>query len=314
MAKKRFSIGEALSEPFRLATRRPFTIFIWGLLSLAPALLVLPMIGDIWSGDWLARMEEGESAFDPTFMQDFWKWQVLSNLSNLLQMVVSVVVTAAVFRVVLRPGDAARRPFALGLGMDELRVAVVAMAVCIGLITFIFMLGLIGGGVVASIWSMGVAARAWSIGGVIALVLLALLIGFGRVSLIAPASLAERDFAFESGWRMARGQVVRIILLSLAIWITSVLVALAAYAVIGLLGWALWMGLGLGWPDGVDAARDMIMTDQRLWAAAGVIAIPLLWLAGLLTAITAAPYASAVKQLTPVAAADGLESPHASDS
>lgn len=312
MAKKRFSIGEALSEPFRLATRRPFTVFIWGLLSFAPVLLVLPMMGDIWFGDWAAM--EDASLFDPATMQDFWRLQAFGQLSNLLQMVIWVVVTAAAFRVVLRPGDAARRPFALGLGMDELRVAVVCLAVFVGLITILVSVGLIGGGVVASVWSMGAAARAWSIGGAIALFLLVTLIGIGRASLMAPASVAEEDFAFESGWRMARGQVVRIILLSLAIWITTLLVALAAYAVIGLLGWGLWMGLGLGRPDGIDAVREMIMTDRRLWVVGAVLAVPLLWLYGLLTAITAAPYASAVRQLTPERAADGLDSSHASDS
>lgn len=315
MANRRFSIGEALGEPFRLAGRRPFTIFVWGLLSLAPLLAVLPMMGEMWSPDFWTDMARDEgSLFDPATMQTFWKWQIVSQLSNLLQILVWVVVTAAVFRAVLRPGDAARRPFALGLGMDELRIAVVCLAVGVGLFAVVAATGLIGAGVVASVWSMGEAVRGWAIGGLVVLVLFVLVVGFGRVSLMAPASVAERDFAFESGWRLARGQVVRVILLTLAVWILTMVIAVAAYAVVALIGWGVWMGLGLGWPDSVEDARAMVMSDWRLWLVAVVTVVPLLWLYGLLNALTAAPYASAVKQLTPAPAADAPVSGDATES
>lgn len=315
MAKRRFSIGEALGEPFRLAARRPFTVFVWGLLSLAPLLAMLPMISEMWSPDfWTAMAQEQEAPFDPATMETFWKWQIVSQFSNLLQILVWVVVTAAVFRVVLRPGDAARRPFALGLGMDELRIAVVCLAVWVGLFAAVLAAALIGAGVVASVWSMGEVARGWAIGGLIVLTLFVLLVGFGRASLMAPASVAERDFAFESGWRLAKGQVIRVIVLTLAVWILTMVIAVAAYAAVALIGWGLWMGLGLGLPDSIEDFRAMVMTDWRLWLVTAVTAAPLLWLYGLLNALTAVPYASAVKQLTPAPDADAPVSGDATES
>jgi len=41
----RFSIGEAVGEPFRLAFNRPVTTMAWGLITMVPSFIVFAAMG-----------------------------------------------------------------------------------------------------------------------------------------------------------------------------------------------------------------------------------------------------------------------------
>ena len=121
----RFSIGTAFGDAFRLVGRRPVSVLVWGLLILLPSagavLVTLPMIAEA-----IASSEAGR---DPDFTGMI-QLQGVSGLLHIVQLLVMAVVYTAVMRAIIRPRETA--VFSLRLGMDELRVAVVGVAVFIG--------------------------------------------------------------------------------------------------------------------------------------------------------------------------------------
>lgn len=295
MARTRFSIGEALGAPFRLAAQRPVTVFVWGLLNTAPFLIVLPMMGDLSSMAWTGAA--AETGFDPDMMATFWKWQALSSLANLAQLLLWAVITASVIRTVIAPGAARRRPFALGLGMDELRVAVIKLLVVIGVMAVMLVTMMIAGALLAAVWSQGIGARALVIGLGVAACMLTTLVAYARLSLIAPASVALGDFAFEQGWTLARGQTGRLVLMVILLWIIGVVIMLAAYLAAGLIAWGAWVGLGLTAPETPEAVWPLVKSQPVLWGVGGVLILLMTWVIGFAMALMGAPYASAAKQL-----------------
>ncbi|HEY1072318.1 hypothetical protein [Brevundimonas sp.] len=289
-----FSIGEALASGFRLTRRRPLRVWAWGVVSAAPSLLfgalMLRMFGAV-SMEAMAS-EEPSAAFVGQMMQ----FQAWSGLANILQALIWVVVTAAIFRTVLFPERAAR--FAgLKLGMDEVRVAVVALAMIVGFYAAAIVIALVAFAVGAGLWFVSEAAA-------VALGLLtALAAGLAvwgvllRACLIMPASVALGDFAFVPGWKLSKGQVLRLLGLSLAIVAVVLAIEAALLAVIaavlfllaGINVFSLAAMLEQGAPPEVDWG---VLIP---WALAAFV--PLSWLQGFLTTVMAAPYAQACRSL-----------------
>ena len=153
---KRFSIGTSIGDGFGLVTGRPLSVFVWGLLLLAPVIgcfaLVLPMMGQV-----LASMPAAEAAStaDEAFTEQMFaatmQFQLASMLINVCQLVLAAIVYTAVFRAVLRPAE--RGFFSLRLGMDELRVAVVGLAIGVVLYIAMIVLVLIGALAFSGVWA-----------------------------------------------------------------------------------------------------------------------------------------------------------------
>ena len=107
---KRFSIGTSIGEGFRLVGSRPLTVFVWGLLMLAPTFgamaLILPAMGEMFASmpdaDSAAAMDE---AFSEAMFGQMMQFQLASMLSNVVQLVVMAVIYTAIFRAVLRPRE-----------------------------------------------------------------------------------------------------------------------------------------------------------------------------------------------------------------
>ena len=126
-----FSATDAAFEGFRVVRRRPVVALAWGLTYL---LLYLVMFG-LGADKWAALMAAGEAleqSANPS-MADF---QALGPvyasafaLAAPAGLVIGAVLSAAVARAVLRPEET--RWGYLRLGMDELRVLVVTLAVAV---------------------------------------------------------------------------------------------------------------------------------------------------------------------------------------
>ena len=135
-----FSIGEALASGFRLTRRMPLRVWAWGMVQAAPSLLfgalMLRLFGAMSLEDVAA--DEPSAAFIGQMVQ----FQAMSGLANILQALLWVMVTAAIFRTVLFPERQA--PFAgLRVGMDEVRVAVVGLAMIVGFYAAAIVIGLL---------------------------------------------------------------------------------------------------------------------------------------------------------------------------
>lgn len=304
---KTFSIMDAVAEPFRLVGRRPLATIVWGLVMLAPGLMVvgalIPVLADMaasgaFSPEALAAAEADEAPFgdDVAAMIQFQLW---SNLGNLLGMLTLVVVTAAILRAVYA-GRKSDRAFFLRVGMGELQVAVVGLAVGIGFCVIAVLACLLAVGVGFAAWQLGDPWR-WLACVVLGLaVFLGLMLLWGRLSLLAPASVRYSAFAFEEGWKLGRGQTWRL----LGLWIVLMLVGIAVG--IGLMVLLLIVGLAVGGgmqamdPEALEAwFRGLPQQPPALLAGAAVLlVIPMAWLQGFSQVLFTAPFGRAVQALS----------------
>jgi hypothetical protein len=308
----RFSIGEAVGEPFRLAFKRPLMTMAWGLITIVPSFIVFaamgPMFAEMIESGGLAAAggQPGANDFD-TFNQ-FMMFQAWSGLSNILSLLALLVVTTAIIRAVLR---APRRDGAafLRLSKDEFHVAVIGVAIVVG----VCMIAALG---IAAIAAFGIAGAttgaAWAMWTAVLIgfgLFVALVVLWGRLALIAPTAVITGELAFEAGWRAGRRQTGRLFLLMLALIGVSILIGMGMMVLFILA--AIIFGGGLeAWAD--EAAVEAWMLAQLenplpLIAVSLVALIPLSWIQGFSAALWTAPYAVAARGLAPLPDADGAD-------
>ena len=296
-----FSIGQALAAPFHLVRRQPLAVLVWGLLILLPSIasiaLSFAMMGDIA----VMNPDADPDVILPRMMQ----FQAGSMLLSLLQIAASLVIATAVIRATLNIG---RREafFFMRLSMDELRYVVVAIATFGGVYIAMIVLMLVGGTAGLALWAIGEPWN-WIAAFLIALVCIAaLMLALLRVSLIAPATILYRDFAFKQGWALAKGQVLKLLGLALLIALIGIVIwtAVVAVVVFGLTigGVVNWAGLGEAFENETWTPALVDWPAVLPWAVAGTL--PLAFLCGFWSVLGSAPFASATRQL-----ADGAPQP-----
>lgn len=299
----RFSIGAAIGDAFGLIRRRPLSVFVWGLVMVAPMLaalgLIFPALGEMVAGmpgpDAAAA---GTSAFPEGMVAQMLQFQMASMLANLGQYVGMVIVYTAIFRAVLRPAGGSF--FSLRVGMDELRVAVAGLAIGIGIYIVMIFAVLLCVALGFGLWAQGEAV-ALGVCGIVGLAMIvALLWGLARLSMIAPASVLYRDFAFAQGWKLAAGKgwpllgmLVLVYLMILVIYIVAIMiVAVAAGGIIAATGSA-WESAG---PD-ANPFEGMSAWMAVNWPWLVVGGLVLSWVYGAFMTLMVAPFASACRQL-----------------
>ncbi|WP_156459551.1 hypothetical protein [Brevundimonas sp. Root1279] len=298
---RRFSIGTSLGDGFRLLGRRPLAVFAWGLLIVAPMIAMfvamLPALASISALSMEAGAETGE--MPPELVAEMMQLQAASMLANLVQLLVMAVVYTAIMRAVLRPAE--KSVFSLRIGMDEIRVAVVGLAIGVGLYVVIIMATLLGMGVGFAAWGSRMEAGPGVALAIVLFLVLLIALGWalGRVSLMAPATVLYRDFGFAQGWRLAAGKgwalfglMVVILLLFLVFEIVIIMVTAALGASLVVVA----SNAGIDW-----SAADPF-AEASAWLGAnwywGVVFVALAGLvAGAIATLSVAPFASACRQL-----------------
>lgn len=297
----RFSIGTAIGEAFGLMRRRPLAVFVWGLLMVAPSVasiaLILPMMGEMFAsiGSDGADHEQIHDAMMGSMMQV----QGVSSLLNLLQILLSVVVYTAVMRAVVRPRETSF--FSLRVGMDELRVAVVGLAIIVGFYLVALVLILLGAGIGFAVWGLGEPFNWLVIAGLCIGLVLAIWMGAARVSLMAPASVLHQTFAFEEGWKLGRGRTGALFGMMLLIMLIIIVTELVVFGI----GFGVTMVAagGMDWSSIHAAIEDDPIAGLHAlfvanWPWVTVAALVLSALYGFLLTLGIAPFASACRQLT----------------
>jgi len=300
--KPDFSFNDAVGAPFVLLRRRPLSLFVWGLIMTALVAvlysLMIPALGS------MIGAPDREAAFD-TYLTESIRLQATVNGMNIVMYLVMLLTWTAAARATLSPGRG--DPFLfLRLGMDEVRVAVTLIAVFFIWYIVLIVMVLIGVGIGLALWSQG---HATAIGVLIAYGLLVFALsvwGWLRVSLIAPASLILKRFAFTEGWAIARGQMWKLLGLNLVIWIIYMISAILMYAAVGAILAAGFFGQGLVWPHDIDSVADLepLLRPMLLPALGAVIPMSLGF--GWVMALYAAPGVMAARQLL-----DGVPAPAA---
>ena len=230
------SASDAAFEGFRLVRRKPVALIAWALLyavlSLASVFAMSNAIGLMV--EWGERAEALESA-EPTQAEVMAVFQgfgeVMLSLAWLLpvSLIVGAMLMAAVARAVLNP-----RAGGFGylrLGMDEVRVFVVSLVLCILLFCGWLAVGLLVG-VLAGIAGATGASWMWlvvvlgGLAGVAAIVWLAV-----RLSLAVPITVAENRFAIFDSFALTKGRFWPLLGMAVIAFVMVLVISLLAMVV-----------------------------------------------------------------------------------
>lgn len=295
-----FSISEAMATPVRVIRRHPLAVYLWGLaitgFSVLSIVLTFAFLSDL-------PLAAGASA-DPETLNKMMAFNGLSMLLNVGQMVLAVVVWAATIRATYLIGRP-DKSFFLRLGMDELRLAVVGIALFLGTWIAVCVLVAVGALTAVVIWQSSPGA-AIGFGAIMMLALFVLVaVAMARLSLIAPASILQKDFAFVEGWRLGKKRTLPLLGLLLCTWIIYVLLN-------AVVGGAAFIGLmATGAMAGFSHLDPELMTFGEFMPSLGVgislfiFAVgPGAFLYGAVMTLLSAPFASACRQLLDTAPQD----------
>ena len=250
----------AASEGFRLIRREPRAFAVWSGLWL------------VWFLVTAIALASGRRVVVATTAEHRTLWQIVSHFGPFAALLVGLflllwgVTSVAVFRAVLQPGE--RRLFYLRLGRDELRMALISLA--------LFALALVFGGAPAflliALFSpimAAVPAAARDIAEAGAWITVAVEIWLGvRLSLIAVETFDERRFHLSAYWPLARGRFWYL-LGCYAVFFVIVFFLTALFLSVSGAIYQLALGGGIG--------------DGEAWRRGGVLALALI-----LAALTAA--------------------------
>ena len=258
-----FSASDAAFEGFRLVRRKPIALVAWALLyavlSLASVFAMSNTVGAMV--EWSQRAEALEGV-EPTpaelvaLFQSF--GEVMLNLAWLLpvSLIVGAMLMAAVARAVLNP-----RAGGFGylrLGMDEVRVFVVSLVLCILLFCAWLALALLVG-VLAGIAGATGASWMWLVVVLGGLAGLAVIVWLAvRLSLAVPITVAENRFAIFDSFALTKGRFWP--LLGMAV------IAFVMVLVISLLSMVITLPLNI--MSGLEAWSFGSTSDPEVMAAA----------------------------------------------
>ncbi|MDQ1153368.1 hypothetical protein [Brevundimonas sp. SORGH_AS_0993] len=287
-----FSIIDALRAPLRVIRRHPLTVFVWGLLIVGFVMAMMLMVFGALADIPLSPNAEPP----PQLMGQFIAMQGVSMLLNLEQLVLGVMVWAATMRATFRIGRP-ERYFFLRAGMDEVRLAVVGLALFAGAYAAVIAFVIVAAVLSALIWQFSQTA-ALMVGGVLFLAMIAgVALAMARVSMIAPATLLLRRFAFREGWALGKRRVWRLFGLLVSTWLIYMLVYFVlAFGVIVTL---FFSGAFAGLADAQDATTfgELFPSPTVLGGVAAFILLPGSFVYGAVITLLNAPFAAACREL-----------------
>jgi hypothetical protein len=278
-----FSASEAALEGFRLTRERPGTIAAWSVINfvgvttiggLMLASLGAPLIDYIKKGGLNSvRPEELANVLAAS-------WPAFFGIMAVVILFLSIM-TAGIFRIVLRPGE---KGFAhLRLGKDELRLSAVnLMLLPMGLV-FLAIIDLVGA---------TVAQRSGGLAGLAAAALVAApMVWVGvRLSLATPMTFAEHRISLKGAWGLTRGRfwpLFGMILLAVIFYIIIWALILIIYAALTELG---------GGPENMLGSKGASISPMAVVILLLTLALQMI-LPVLQSVMIYAPFAVAYQQL-----------------
>jgi hypothetical protein len=311
-----FSIGQAAFSGYGLVARKPLSVVAWGIAYFVvvglPAVAFFMLLGPAMI-DAFKHM----SATTPGARPDVASLMAMQGPLNLYRLVsiatgivIRAILTAAVFRAILRPQQ--RGFFYLRLGADELWQGLLVICFFILDIVALIALGIVGaivGGIFFAVGHAigGVGGNLISFGGAGAVGIACLWVFIWlslRFSMAAPMTFAEKQFRLFESWKFTKGQAGNLFWMALILFVVLFIICFVLYmiTVLGVVG--------------VIAASSHALDQGQLksmfnkppaellkmfapWAAVGLVVGSIL--TGAFHAIIFAPWATAYRQLSGVA-------------
>lgn len=224
-----FSATDCAFEGFRLTRRAPLAVLAWALAYAVFFCLLFLLVGPHFATvmSLISQLEgQGEPSMEAMtpIMQAY---GAIIAWAMPLGVLFSAVISTGIARSVIRPEDG--RFGYLRLGMDEARVLGASLIVAL----IMFVVSVVGFGVVSMIAAAAVAAPAlWLAVVLLSLALLALMVWLSvRLSLVTPATVAERRIVVKEAFAMTRPVFWPLLGMAVIAWIMAMLVGLLGSAV-----------------------------------------------------------------------------------
>ena len=227
-----FSASEAALEGFRLTRERPGAILAWCGVYLLGLLVIAALMSASLGPEFVAIARKGP--FSPEDIDAVANMLARSWPAFLLVLLVAVtlmsIITAGIYRLVLRPGDTGF--LHLRLGADEARLtAVNLMLYAVGMVCL--MIGFVAAAAASQGGSMVAFVAAVAVG--------ALTVWVGvRLSLVTPMTFALRRITLTPAWQLTRGRfwpLLGMIVMAVVFWVMVwLLLAVIGAAVVTLTG------------------------------------------------------------------------------
>lgn len=294
-----FSATDAAFEGFRVVRRNPLALLAWTLVYLIYTVGALFSSGGMMKSMavWVEQMEALENGPAPTTPEAFAPimesyFAAMSHMAWAIpvSMIIGAVLMAAVARAVLSQSGGSFGH--LRLGMDEVRVFIVTLVICIltAIIAVIaFVLAAVIGGIAVS------AMEGWG-----ALVMVLAMLAAAafviwlsvRWSLAVPITVAEKRFAIFDSFNMTKGRFWPLLGMALIAGVMAIVISLLA----GVVSMPLTMMGGMSMfgnmgEDPVEMMRNFDPTSPWMLASAVVNAI----VYALTVAVVYAPFTAAYK-------------------
>lgn len=301
----RFDVADAALAGFGVIRSKPLAVLVWAVVLYV--LAVLPAIGLLSAVISLARElpSLAESSGDaPDVLHRMVGLQAgllmghpFASIGSLL---VRVLLAAAVIRAVATPKD--DRFFYLRFGRGELMLVLVTIVAAILMIAVMFasILAIVALTLAANSVSDSLTVAVAIIGGLLLFIGIVWLLL--RFSLIAPASVVEKEFRLFESWRLTKGHAFSLLLVAILNFIVAILVqAVLSALVFGIGGIALVAFGGLHFDAGtferfLDTPPEVLMQQLLPWfLGAGLVGAII---GAVFFTLAIAPWAYVYKALT----------------
>lgn len=296
----------SLGAGFSMIGREPLAVILWGLVSLAAALIPMlvyfavlgPDVMDYYREVFRWTAESGGEGTPPPQPASFGVAGIVQLLQYVAALVSGAIIYSAVFRSVLRPEE---KGFArMRITMDEVNVGVVILVLFLLFMALVFV-----GAIVLAIPMIiiGVAAASSDSAGLgmtlIPVMLLAFLIGmailFARFFIALPMTFAERRIRIFEAWTFTKGYAGQLTVMAFLQLLIIFGIYVAALLAIGVAVAGSVMGAANDFSD-PQALEALFASGEIFQRFAGLIVVVVLVYAILLfimTPIMLAPWARA---------------------
>ena len=285
-----FDMGLALNETWRLMIKKPLHVFIWGLVLTLPSIPMFMVMYGLMGPLTLAQLGNEN---DPALQAVAKQINTVSWIVQIIALAAMVLVGKAIIEHIVR-SDSAHPWFGLKPDMQAVRSFVVLLAVWIGWFILVALIALIAILIGAALASMAGQVAGVLTGILIGLIGLAVMVWAGiRVSLILPASIGLKDFAFVQGWKAAKGHFWPLLGLAVIVCLLYFAVAIAMYFI----GFVIVLATALGFH--VD--QSLPINEMIGWGGVIAVCVAYALFAAVFSGITYVlyfgPFASVWKQM-----------------